>query len=789
MSQELMIHEFSTGITSEGDAQKWVSKGFTGRYMNMTMGEIPVAVERTIANHGFAVAEGSSSDQPAIIGRAIPDPDQSEGWAVVAVVTRGEDEYGRSFGFHRYFLCQGKDKLWMLVAWLETYRQLKERYPIFNPYKLREPGKPNRWQEPSPEAAIANVPSRIQEKTPLLIPYQAQLGLSAIHQLAQLKATEKQAQVSWAYDVEALEQPGRFLVIKPISARAEQILKQPVLTPSRLGLVSSSIDDQAIKGAVKGLINSGQVNEDLFETLVTNIGVVEQELKTNAEITSYWNEIFDGQGAANALSQNITSPPMVRLLALRAIVIPEKLSQYLAWLKIERADQKTTVIKDSLSFQSQLQRIGEKWRPGGLLNYKTLEKKIVKGYQNLLLNLYNSSNSTEEIKSISIEPILWLSERGSLWSFCGEAFAEGFIHDFGLVGSSNRSNFVPIKNSDSKVIQEEFHIRGEGWDTFWNNVRQCWPYSSGRGDRPEELGNFFDSLRKLFSLSPPSGYGSRFTHIASLFDALECNVCAAYFYQLSQGSVPASTYEKAAREIRRSSQSSKMRLVRQRTKFEHLFEVILWLSPLVIFSALVLGGVWWVKNDALMQGGRPLGRNKSEQESQLNNGQLNKPQIQQVINELKNTTTLEPKQKSSIMDKAKIKLNFDQTMGVISTIEKEIEKDPSLKPPKSKHPLGVYLAQNFQDQDLQKKLSNAKSLDDPQAIEEWIASIYQYQIKNGFSPDGIIQPGQETYTSLREDWKNFLQNNDKGDSFQLPQPAPSGSSVAPIASPSPTKKS
>ncbi|PNK08470.1 hypothetical protein CEP12_07000, partial [Cylindrospermopsis raciborskii S14] len=120
------IHEFSTGIQFEQRGNSWVSTGFTGRYMNSTIGEIPKVVERSIANEEFALAEGSSTEKPAIIARILGSGDDI--WSVIAVVTRGRDEVGRSAAFHRYFLCQGDHKLRVILAWWEQNNR-----PTFNP--------------------------------------------------------------------------------------------------------------------------------------------------------------------------------------------------------------------------------------------------------------------------------------------------------------------------------------------------------------------------------------------------------------------------------------------------------------------------------------------------------------------------------------------------------------------------------------------------------------------------------------------------------------------------------
>ncbi|NEP52492.1 MAG: hypothetical protein F6K65_28310, partial [Moorea sp. SIO3C2] len=92
------IYEFSTGIKAEITPDGgWISRGFTGRYMNATLPQIPYTVERAIANKRFAVVEGANSNQPAVIGRVVPgEPDSFiPDLSVVAVVSRGRDDGGR----------------------------------------------------------------------------------------------------------------------------------------------------------------------------------------------------------------------------------------------------------------------------------------------------------------------------------------------------------------------------------------------------------------------------------------------------------------------------------------------------------------------------------------------------------------------------------------------------------------------------------------------------------------------------------------------------------------------
>jgi len=81
------IHEFSTGILVDGTggAGEWKSRGFSGEYMNSTLAKIPTPVQLAIKNREFAVSEGASSQNPAIIGREVEY--HGEAWSVIAVVT------------------------------------------------------------------------------------------------------------------------------------------------------------------------------------------------------------------------------------------------------------------------------------------------------------------------------------------------------------------------------------------------------------------------------------------------------------------------------------------------------------------------------------------------------------------------------------------------------------------------------------------------------------------------------------------------------------------------------
>lgn len=342
----IQIHEFSTGIRPQINADgSWVSLGFTGQYMNVTINQIPHAVERSIANKEFAVAEGAFSDQPAVIGRVVLDSGNSD-WSVVAVVSRGQDEKGRSASFYRYFLCEGQDNLSNIIEWMEEYERKNQCKPVFNPSETKVLGQATPFNAQNtlypPRELLQNSTS-----TPIIIHSDKQYSLQQINASADALANGQP--VAWAFNAEALEKPLSFIVIQAASDRAYQILQRAAANTPKVQ-TPIVVDEQALKSAIKSLMGSSTVKPEV-------VGIIAEALSNKQVNQQYWENLFDGQGARNAISQKIYSPQMVRLLTLRTLVIPQKLGEYLDWLDIKDNANKRDLnsnITCSLEFQSNL---------------------------------------------------------------------------------------------------------------------------------------------------------------------------------------------------------------------------------------------------------------------------------------------------------------------------------------------------------------------------------------------------------------------------------------------------
>ena len=480
------IHEFSTGIRAERTSDGgWVSRGFTGQYMNMTLESIPDVVERSIRNREFALTEGASSDSPAIIGRVVGSEENF--WSVVAVVTRGKDEKGRSLSVYRYFLCEGKN-LRPILAWWENQGR-----PRFNPFDSKTIEQPNlsvdSVQPPDLQQEFHDL--RVDLPEPILLSPQQQYNLQTINVLAIKKSNfpNNGQPVSWAINVEALEQPKRFQVIQPASQRAYEILERTIRnTPQVLAPVVG--DEEALKSAIRGLMNSSVVKPEAVKTITDAL--------QNQQISKqYWHSLFDGQGAKTAISQKIYSPQMVRLITLRAMVIPETLPDFLDWLNVKggkKPDENQTV---SLDFQSQIRELFPK-------------EILADGMKFILPGLL--------AKKITPDTAYWLlMGKGSAWFKIKNTFIDNIQYDLQLI-----SNLAQTSTRQPPFPAANFKFDKQIWQPLINN-RQ-FPH--------------VNSL-KIDSYKP----------LAELFEKLKQYPLAAYFYQVSDGVVPKDIYQKISNKI------------------------------------------------------------------------------------------------------------------------------------------------------------------------------------------------------------------------------------------------
>ena len=264
----IYIHEFSTGIQAEETTDGgWVSRGFTGEYMNKTIDPIPRVVQEAISNRDFAVAEGASNDEPAFIGREMSG--YGEEWSVIAIVTRGKDDRGRSASVYRYFLSEGLDNLPAIWNWLQSEKANGRKifFQPFDPYfdtkTLASPHQSPQEEFPYPKKLPDDLRDLLDGSIPIFIPHDSSYPPTMLNKVAEEIRTENQL-IAWAYNVEALEEPRGFQVIQPASSRAEDLLKRAIASkPNSPAPISG---ERAIISAINGLVKRDRVKPEQVET-------------------------------------------------------------------------------------------------------------------------------------------------------------------------------------------------------------------------------------------------------------------------------------------------------------------------------------------------------------------------------------------------------------------------------------------------------------------------------------------------------------------------------------------
>jgi hypothetical protein len=489
------IHEFSTGIIPDGNFSNWISKGFTGQYMNSTLPEIPYNVERSITNDEFTVAESAVKDNPSMVGRVVLASGGASDWSVVAVITRGKDERGRPFMGSRFFLAQGSDSLSKIVAWLD-FRAKQGQLPIYNPFATKVVGQPNISTAPIVKTLVAtDIETQLRNSsTPLFVSPDSYPFLD-IDSLARRKSELTGQPASWAYNVDSLKMPERFQIILPANDRALTQIHQDLATKPK-DQAASMIDEKALKQAIKGLADNPTVNSKQCQTFVENIFVVASAFPELDKASDYWQRLFDGQGAASAIKQGIYTQPMIRLLTLRAIALPETLPNFLQWLQVGtgKKGKDGSYGETSLEFQGQISSLSQEPR---------LKEFLVEGVRDLAGKIL--------MQAVSPESAAWLLlSKQSLWYPFRNQLITDFRHDLKVVGNLARG--MPS--------QDRLIISGKFWDKIWQEIQQYWNVS-------------------------PRSFSKKYALLADFFNQLGDSFVSAHFCQLSYGQVPSQLFKQA----------------------------------------------------------------------------------------------------------------------------------------------------------------------------------------------------------------------------------------------------
>ncbi|QOV23979.1 hypothetical protein [Anabaenopsis elenkinii] len=679
------IHEFSTGIQVERTPNGgWVSLGFLGKYINATLNPIPYSVERSIANQEFALAEGASTEQPAIIGRVVGTGEDP--WAVIAVVTRARDEKGRSLSVYRYFLTPGANHLRYLLAWWESQGK-----PTFNPLDSKYIGQyayfdPDSVHPPDLDPT-ANYIELVPTKPTLLEAHQ--YNLTTIHTLAIKKHNlDKTQPISWAFNVEALEKPHSFQIIQPASPQAYENLERQISKLPR-SLPTVFIDEAALKSAIRALINSSQVKPDAVQVIVKELD--------NQQITpQYWAALFDAQGATAAITQKNYSLPLVRLMTLRAIVIPETLPEFLKWLNVQSGKQPSEAESTSLQFQVAIRQ----YFPTEKLN-TGVKDRLTAGIKLLIPELLK--------EKISPESIHWLFIKDRVWDVCRSQVLHDVADDLELI--SQKSNFDQSKFEGLNFPQE-----------MWQELISS-------------LHSRSDYYYKVPTYKP----------LAKLFELLKEYELSAYFYQVSNGQVPVNVFS----EVKKDYPGKKLSLLGIRIyKKKNILEKSVDSANGLISDRLELVIGLCAVTVIILLGYTLLIYPNFTRITSSRSQDNNNPPDQTVTTEVQTTPPDNTTPPTPLPEHITIALKdakFNRTMTALNNLMSELNiSDEEEKNRVLRQALLLPSDWNFSDIDPEGNTTK------PATKIQLVKAIYEYQEKNqGLTADGIIDNGRATYNQLK----------------------------------------
>ncbi|MCC5896391.1 MAG: peptidoglycan-binding protein [Phormidium sp. BM_Day4_Bin.17] len=453
-SVPLEIHEFSTGIEVKRTASGWESGGFTGVFMNQTLNPIPQAVSDAIANGGFKLAEGASSDNPAIVGRTVTG--YGEQWSVVAVVTRGKDDRGRPVSLYRYFLTQASQGIEAILRWMG--RQIR----VFDPFDPQTLGQPHRTQFSHQEIPLPEqFRTLLTGDIPILIPATVPCTPLIVNRLTQ--ELQPSGETAWAYNVAALERPEYFQVICPIDGKAEGILRQAIVRSS--ASPPPIPGDSNIKTAIKACMN-GRVK-------INHIQSIENALDNPNLDEKYWTKLLDKQGASQAISGGLYADRNFRLLTLKAIVIPSFLPNFLDWM--DQPKQLNNYYLSTLKFQTEiLNKLGK-----NLEKTSKISENLERGICGLIPHLVKNPQLLDAAS-------LLLGSSTGLWS------------------SQYRKSLYPKLENDLDLMRR--HIYGHKglsfqateypeWKNFLSELTSIWKFSKVKKKQYLPLAKLFEEAK------------------------------------------------------------------------------------------------------------------------------------------------------------------------------------------------------------------------------------------------------------------------------------------------------
>ncbi|MBU6346235.1 MAG: tetratricopeptide repeat protein [Cyanobacteria bacterium REEB494] len=245
--------------------------------------------------------------------------------------------------------------------------------------------------------------------------------------------------------------------------------------------------EASLKVAIRSLIYKSQVNPDVVATIVSELN---KEELTNQD----WEILLNKEGADIAIEKQIYSPHLIRLLTLRALLIPETLPEFLKWLKISKSKKLDTKQIVFLEFQKGISPLFPKIQAS-------------KGITYLLTKLVSNNLSVDEVSWLLLN-----SEYQTIWGDAKKEVINDIKEDLKL--------FEDYYTGFSKEDLDKNKLKIK--TGIWKNLIKKW----------EDITNTYQY----------QGYKA----LAVFMEKLEEYKTAVYFYQISEGIVESKVFNKVS---------------------------------------------------------------------------------------------------------------------------------------------------------------------------------------------------------------------------------------------------
>jgi tetratricopeptide (TPR) repeat protein len=460
--------------------------------------------------------------------------------------------------------------------------------------------------------------------------------------------------------------------------------------------------ETSLKPAIRKLIHSSQVKPEA-------VGVIIAGLENENVTAEDWQNLFNKEGAEIAIKQKIYSPQMVRLITLRAIVIPETLPQFLVWLNIQRSkkpDQHQTI---SLELQKDI----------GLL-FPRPQERLRKGINYLLLDLLN--------QKISVDSLYWLlATQGSVWVYGQKQFIADIQNDLQLIHNHFSSPKTASKTSSypdpNSVFTTSSSVGSENdsWQNDFKCQKQIWA----------TLINSWQGIRQGYRII------EEYQPFAELLARLKEYNLAAYFYQVSDGIVDKDLYDEVANQQHRPSPVVfGLRLEPKKNLIDHVVDFITqeYIVPIqfvIPLSLLILVSGWFIGTKNWESYTSATDIEKSLCSKTFQKDGKNCPVI--VLDPKTSYGFSEIKQLIPAVVNDVVNEKTNQNPGAVKTTKEDIRTKVLEK-------LEGFIGSTrlkYEDLDPGKEPTDLK------IQKQWITAIYNYQIKRNVTYQKIADQGNE----------------------------------------------